>query len=356
MSLIFRWLFMAITMLALIRCRAFPTSTANITPERPEILYVHNGKLMRQSSGQVSQAILTLPDMGTVKDALKVDDTVFVLCEWGVQKVLLADHKVEIVEQFSAPIREGALFATDEYLFYSIADKVLRQYDIVKGTTRTVLSYPHDGFFRPLGLTQDRKGVYLLPLAGDPEFPTIWKVELTNGEVTELPIGLGLGEAALSPDRRQLAILAVRIDPIESLPEYGLGLFNMSTSPPTGRFLTLPNPPSHMVDRLVWSPNSERLYFLLRPGEPWELPTTSYGLWQFEVASGTFSRIANIDNPTMHLVSLVSNGKWALLRPETERYITLVHTVTGDVSVIELPTDQIELVRYQITSRSASEH
>lgn len=345
MFIAFRWVFSTIALLALSSCRAFPSAPTIVAPAQPEIFYIHDSKLTRQPLGQEPQALLTLPDMGAVRDALKVDDTVFVLRELGLQKVSLADHSVEGIAQFGNPIGGGALFAQGESVFYSL-DEELRQYDIAKGTTRKVLSYPHAGFFKPLGLTQDGKGFYLLPLAGDPEFPAIWEVNLTNGEVTELPVGIGHEFAALAPDSRHLVTVAVHSVLPEGSLEYGLGLFDLSTFPPSGQFLTLPNPPSHIAYGLAWSPDSRWVYFLLRPGMPWDEPTTSYGLWRFEVETGTFSRTADIDNPTMHLVSISPDGEWMLLRPEVERYLALVHISTGEVKIVELPTGRVEIVRW----------
>ncbi|MEN6384907.1 MAG: hypothetical protein ABFD79_06880, partial [Phycisphaerales bacterium] len=224
---IFRWLLMLITLVALNNCQAFPTASINKPQEEPEILYIQNGKLIRQTISKASQEILPLSDMGKVKDALKVDDMVFILSEFGLQKVILADHKVEVIEQFGDPIISGGLFATNLHLYYSIADDALYQYDITKENTHIVLSFPNQGFFRPLGLTQNGSGFFLLPLAGDPEFPAIWVVNLYNSDVKELPVQFGCEMAALSPNQRKLALQEIHYGTDENLREYGLGLFDL---------------------------------------------------------------------------------------------------------------------------------
>ena len=238
-------------------------------------------------------------------------------------------------------------------LIYAIDQKV-KLYDLRRGTTSEVLSQSDEisqpSFFVPLGLSADGTKLYLMPRGGDPEFSEIWVLTLNNGEVKPFSIGIGT-LAALSPNSRYLAIASTHFVELELPLEYKLTLFDLASPQTSGHILTLPNSPSHSRG-LIWSPDSQKLYFLLRPRAPYEDPTTSYGLWRFEVGSETFSRVANLDNSNLHFTSLSPDGEWALLIPETEPFIMLVRTNTGEVNTIEVPTAQFQfiVVRYQVMS------
>lgn len=319
--------------------------TSSVAKPKPlNVYYIHENQLVSQQPGQQPETLLALPDLGQVKDALKVEENIFVLRERGLQNVSLADKSVDLVAQFPNATISGALFAAINQgaLVYAIDEKV-EIYDLRGQTTREVLSHP--GFFVPLGLSADGAKLYLVPLGGDPEFPEIWGLTLNNGEMEPFSIGIGSG-AALSPSSRYLAIASTHFVELEQPLEYKLTLFDLASPQALGDILTLPNFPSHIRGRLIWSSDSQKLYFLLRPGAPYDDPKTSYGLWFFDVGSETFSRVVEIENPTMHFISLSSDGEWALLMPETEPSITLVFVNSGKMETIELPTGQIVVVRY----------
>lgn len=330
------------------------TPTAAQT-KQVSVYYISDNQLYLQQPGGQPEALLVLPDLGQVKDALKVEESIFVIQERGLQKVSLADRSVDLVEQFPNVTINGRLLAdiNQEMLIYAIDQKV-KLYHLRRQTTSEVLSQSEElsqpSFSVPLGLSADGTKLYLMPRGGDPEFPEVWVLTLNNGEVKPFSIGIGT-VAALSPNSQYLAIASTHFVELEQPLEYKLTLFDLASPQTSGHILTLPNSPSHSRG-LIWSPDSQTLYFLLRPGAPYENPTTSYGLWHFEVGSETFFQVATIENPTMHLVSLSPDGEWALLAPEREPFIMLVGTKTGEVNTIEVPTAQFQfmVVRYQVMS------
>jgi hypothetical protein len=331
-----------------------PTSESETSsaaePEQVSIYYIVDDQLFLQIPGGQPQALLALPDLGQVKDALKVEESIFVIRERGLQKVSLTDKSVELTAQFPNVTINGRLLAdiNQGMLFYALDEKV-ELHDLRRGTTREVLSQP--GFFVPLGLSTDGTKLYLMPRGGDPEFPEVWLLTLENGEVKPLSIGIGY-EAALSPNSQHLAIASTHFVQLEQPLEYKLTLFDLASPQTSGRVLTLPNPPSHIHGRPVWSPDSQMLYFLLRPGAPYEDPTASYGFWSLDVKSGNFDSVAAIESPAMHLVSLSSDGKWAVLLPETEFSVTLVRISSGEMETMEAPTPQSQFVavRYPVSA------
>jgi hypothetical protein len=318
-------------------------------PEQVSVYYISDDQLFVQEIGGQPQALEALPDFGQVKDALRVEESIFIIRERGLQKVSLADRTVDLIAKFPNATINGHLWADIDHgmLFYAIDEKV-GLYDLRRETTSQVFSQP--GFFVPFGLSQDGTKLYLVPLGGDPEFPEVWMLNLNNDEVERFSIGIG-SAAALSPNSQYLAIASTHVVELEQTLEYKLTLFYLAAQQTSEQVISLPNAPSYIHGWPIWSPDSQTLYFLLRPGAPFEDPTTSYGLWSFEIGSETFSRVAELDDPTLHFVSLSSDGEWALLIPETEFYILLARTDSGEMETIEVPATQLPfVVRYQVIS------
>lgn len=346
----FVWMAAVVLIVTLNSCGAMP-ETPNIgVQEQPEVYYIHEDELIRQRLGQKPEALLTLPDMGEVRDALEIGETIFVLRERGLQKVSLADKSVDLVAQFPDAVVSGILSAAanQEMLIYSIDERV-EIYHLGRQTTSEALSKPGYGFFWPLGLSADGEKLYLKPHSGDPEFPEVWAVNLSNGEIEPLSIGFGDG-AHLSPNGRYLAIASIHSIPSELRLEYGLTLFDLSSPQAAGRILPLPNLPSYTYG-LLWSPDSQMLYFMLHPGMRWdgEDPTTA-GLWRLEVESQAFSQVATINNPVYtSLFGVSPDGEWILLAAVVEDSfaIDFVHIPTGKIETMLLPAGPIVLVRWR---------
>ncbi|MGB9591260.1 MAG: hypothetical protein ACPL1K_01945 [Candidatus Kryptoniota bacterium] len=341
-----RMVAVVLIIITLTGCDALPETTNTGVQDQPEIYYIHDNKFIRQQPGQKSEMLLTLPDLGETKDALKIEGMIFVLRERGLQKVSIADKSVDLITQFANPVISGVLSADPNHytLIFAVDDKV-EIYDLGKQTTNEVFSQPGAGFFKPIGLTKDGKKLYLVPHSGDPEFPEILILNLNSGKIESFSIGIGY-EAALSQNARYLAIASVHYIALEKPIEYGLTLFDLFAPQTSGRILPIPNSPSHVSD-LIWSSDNKRVYFLLRPGTPYDDLTTSYGIWCWNVESETFSQVVAIKNPAMHLVDISPDGEWILLRPEVESSIDLVHIPTGKIETMLLPAGPLALVRWR---------
>lgn len=344
---VFTWMVVILT-LGLQSCGTAPEAPRSVEPERPNVYYIHENQLVLQQPGQQPEILLVLPDLGQVKDALQVEKNIFILRERGLQKVSLVNKTVDLVEQFPDITVNGALFAAvgQQLLIYAVDNKV-ELYFLSKSTVREVLS--QTGFFVPFGLLKDGTELYLVPRAGDPEFPEIWVLALDDGETKPFPTGIGT-EASLSPNGQFLAIASTHFLEMGNPREYRLTLFDLTSPEVPGRILSLPNAPSHSYGRLIWSPNGQELYFMLRSGKPSDESETSYGLWRLVVGSETFSPVANVEDPALHFVSLSPDGEWAILIHETKPYVTIVHVNSGEINTIELPAGQVAIVRHQIMS------
>lgn len=326
-------------------------------PTPPPLLFIADNKLYEN---QPDGTMLLVADLGKeddILDAIRVKDNVFVLRGKGIQRIEMKGGKTEMVVQFEKTPQFGELTRTtdDNLLLYSNAvDSACSStgvgaevglYQIDKDTSRIVFA-KDEGYIRPLGLTANQRNFYGLPLGCDPEFDRFVLISMDKGEITkelltwdESTKEYGNGYAALSPDSHFLAYATVRYIRFEEPLKHGLGIYNLDTL--TIARYELPNPPSHIFGGLLWSPDSRRLYFALRPGVPEEEPSSSYGLWSLDIQTGKFSPVTNLDDPYMHLLSISTDGQWILLMPERMQSVTYVHLPTGEQMVIHLPTEGI---------------
>jgi Tol biopolymer transport system component len=198
------------------------------------------------------------------------------------------------------------------------------------------------GYIVPLGLTTDQHGFYGVPVGCAPGFDRFWLISTDGGEIKkELPTSdatpneSGTGAAALSPDSRHLAFTtSSTVDAENSVIRHRLSIYDLDTI--TIERYDLPHPPSH-VRSLLWSSDSQWLYFVLNPGTPFDEPSNSYGLWSLNMQTGQYLRITDLDDPLMRLVSISPDGQWILLQPEAWQIVTYVHLSTAEKIFINLP-------------------
>ena len=138
-----------------------------------------------------------------------------------------------------------------------------------------------------------------------------------------------------------MAFVTDRFISIEEPLQYRLSIYNLNNE--TIKRYEFPNPPSH-IDELLWSPNSQQLYFALNPGAPGDEPSSSYGLWRFNIQTGDFIQVTNLSDPFLHPVSISQDGQWILLMPERMQSVTYIHLPTGEQIVIRLPPDGVSRI------------
>jgi len=334
-----------------------PATREELTP--PALLYVANNKLYEQQPDGTTLISVNLGEEGNILDAVRVKDTVFVLREKGLQRIEIDTGETKMAVEFDKVPLFGELARTsnDFVLLYSTAwdsacsstgiGATVGLYQINKDISTEVF-VKDEGTIKPLGLTMDGQSIYGLPLGCDPEFDRFWLISIDQGKITkELQTSdatskeYGEAYAALSLDARFLAFTTLHRIESEGPPIYRLSVYDLE-SLVIERY-ELPKPPSY-GDGLLWSPNSEKLYFILNPGAPYDDSSESYGLWSLDIHTGIFLPVTSLDNRFIHLVSISSDGEWILLQPETEPSVTYVHVPTGEQFVINLPPEGLSKI------------
>lgn len=278
-----------------------PEPTAQPVPV-PELYYIDQGSVFAQAIDGMPRKVASLS--GTVLDATLVGDTLLVLRDTGLERIHLPDGAASTVQTFTPVAGPGSslLLMRDQTIFYAahvddaqavFGKTLIGSYDVARGTATTLLTA--DGSARPLGLTPDGAGLYLLPVGGDPSFGQVQVIDVRTGAVrAELAVE-GEGVPAVSPDGRRLVVPARRFsasDP-NAEPASLLYLYDLTQQPVTRQEIVPPQAPS-AANSLFWSPDSRAFYFALGAGNIYEL-TTSYGLWVYDIASSKASKLADVD-------------------------------------------------------------
>ena len=340
-----------------------PTSTNIPTASKelilPSLFHIADNQLYEQQSDGATLIRANLGEEGDIMDAVRVKDSVFVLRGKGLQRIDMKTGKTKMVVEFDKTPLWGELDRTsdDNLLLYSIAldstcsstgtGATVGLYQINKDISREVFA-KDEGTIKPLGLTTDGQNMYGLPFGCDPEFDRFWLISIDQGKITKelqtsdaISKEYGEAYAALSLDARFLAFTTLhRVEP-EDPPKYRLSVYDLE-SLMIERY-ELPKPSSY-GDGLLWSPNSEKLYFILNPGAPYDDSSESYGLWSLDIHTGVFLPVTSLDNRFIHLVSISSDGQWILLQPEVVQSVTYVHVPTGEQFVINLPPEGLSQI------------
>lgn len=278
-----------------------PEPTAQPVPV-PELYYIDQGSVFAQAIDGMPRKVASLS--GTVLDATLVGDTLLVLRDTGLERIHLPDGAASTVQTFTPVAGPGSslLLTRDQTIFYAahvddaqavFGKTLIGSYDVARGTATTLLTA--DGSARPLGLTPDGAGLYLLPVGGDPSFGQVQVIDVRTGAVrAELAVE-GEGVPAVSPDGRRLVVPARRFsasDP-NAEPASLVYLYDLTQQPVTRQEIVPPQAPS-AANSLFWSPDSRAFYFALGAGNIYEL-TTSYGLWVYDITSSKASKLADVD-------------------------------------------------------------
>jgi len=334
-----------------------PTAKKELAP--PALLYIADNQLYEQQPDGTTLISSDLGEEGDVMDAVRVQDIVFVLLGKGLQRIDMKTGKTKMAVEFDKTSLWGELDRTsdDNVLLYSIAQDsacsstgvgaTIGLYQVNKDIYNDVF-VRDEGYVRPLGLTRDRQSIYGLPLGCDPEFDRFWLISIDQGKITKelhtwdtTSKEYGEGYAALSPDAHFLAFATAYYVESENSLKYRLSIYDLDSL--TIKRYELPKPPSYS-DGLLWSPNGQKLYFILNPGASYDESSESYGLWSLDIHSDVFSTVTSLDNRSIHLVIISSDGQWILLQPETEPSVTYVHVPTGEQFVTNLPAEGVEQI------------
>jgi hypothetical protein len=301
---------------------------------------------MEQVGSNAPKPIIDLPELGSIKNAILVGETIYLLCEQGIQRIYPSEGISDILLPFNTPMLAGELIFAAGYsriIYYSTDNwqkTLVGYYDLDQDIVHPAFSLPQN--LHILGMTEDGQGLYALPVGQDPEFGKILLLDLGQENITrELPVQ-GIMYATLAPDTRRLATFAQRMDSTGQL-ESVINLYDLPSLPLTPpRVFPLPKTPSHVgFGGLHWSPDSQRLYFMLVENI-YEAPaTTSYGLWRLDVESEATDQVAPISDPVYHTVSISSDGEWIVLMHETKDEAILVQLQTGAFESFSVPVHAI---------------
>lgn len=188
-----------------------------------------------------------------------------------------------------------------------------------------------------LHLSADQQNLFLLPVGQDPAFSTLLIVESSNGQIRQERAIEGEVFAAISPDGRFLATTVRRTASAGAPEGWALLLYDLSASTAEPRVIRLPQAPSHAWG-LTWSPDSRALYFLLRPGDLYDDPATSLGVWRLEAASGAVEQVT-ASAPAEAI--LRTDGQWLVMQHMGKNRATVVNLATGATEDVDLPEQAI---------------
>lgn len=337
-----------------------PTSiSASAVPESPvpltktaqsTILYVVGNTFVKQEGNGSPQILAEFPVANQVEAAALTNQNLFVLNEQGITQVRLADRSHERLMNFDKPAIAGQLILFDHgsKIVYSAVIEDLNTPSSFATIVGAIELERKTELFRSyqtrwvglLGMTKDENSLVLRPFGQDPEFDRIWVLDMSKSdEVKEVFIqGMGVLVASLSPNAQFLATMG-QIPSAENPTdlEAVLSLYDLSSLDiPTHRNFTFPHSPSHFKE-VLWADDSQNLYFLLLPGRSWEEPSTTYGLWSFDVSTEEMSQIASISEVDFTLSKISSDEKWILLMHLHKDGAMLLNISTRESQSFEIP-------------------
>jgi len=331
-----------------------PTETA-----WPTFLYVIGNTFVKQVGNGNPEMIAEVPVAASVHTAVLTNNELFILDEQGIMQVNLADETYARLVTFDVPALAGQLTSFDKgstIIYSAIIEDLSTQSSFAtvigeiepKRKTEMFKSY-QTTWVDLIGLTKDGKGLFLRPVGQDPEFDRIWLLDISKNDAVEDVYIQGIGTlvTSLSPNAQFLVTMG-QIPITEEQPEQPppemeavLSLYDLSSSDlPTHRDFALPNSPSHFRE-VLWSGNSQRVYFLLLSGKYWEEPTTSYGIWSFDIKTAEMSQIVPVSDVDLALSRISPDGEWILLAHQSKGGVLSVHIPTGKSQFIDIPKEAL---------------
>jgi hypothetical protein len=301
--------------------------------------------LMEYRNGQAQQRFADLTEGGTILDGMLVADAVVILQERGLRRIRLTDGDSRF-QSFNQTVRSGALIrAGDDTVIYEAkvdnpqaefgVGTAIELYRTTDDSMKALLTLARN--VGVLHMTADQQRLFLLPFGQDPSFGTLLVVNVGDGQVLEERAIEGEVFATISPDGRRLVTTSRRAASAGAQEEGVLLDYDLTAPSATPQIISLPKAPGHAW-RLTWSPDSRALYFLLRPGDIYDEPATSFGVYRLDAASGVVEQVtetAPVD------AFLRTDGQWLMLRHSGERRVTMINLATRSSTVVDLPTQAI---------------
>lgn len=321
----------------------------------PIFVYPLEHPLMMQIGDNSPDPIGDFTDLGEIRDALLIGDTLHLLQENGIRQIHLIDYSDDVLLYFDEPISSGRLVLDTNFsrVFYNgithrTRDTLIGYFEIDGNSVHPMLLYKDPLItLQIIGVTEDGQGLYCLPVGQDPEFGKVLLLNIEQGMISKELAVQGWSYAVLAPNSRHLATFSRIPDTSDQMTNM-INIYDLPSLPLTSpRVFTLPNPPSGVgFGGLYWSPDSQKLYFMLTENIDDPSSSISYGLWCLDVNTGSASQVAAIPDPILHLSGINPDGRWGLLKAETKDEIYLVDLPSGEIRSLVVPLEAI-LVGWQ---------
>ncbi len=318
---------------------------------KPVYLIYREKTLSMQIGDQTPQLIGGFPDLGDIQNALIAGKTLLLIRRYGIQHIGPSDCSNVTINKFIEPIMMGDLKISPDgsrvYYGKVTSSSRISEVGIIELDREQV--HPIQTFTDPeftyslIGITEDEKDLYYLQFGQDPSIGRILLINIENGTTERELFFEGWGYVSVAPNRRLAAtpnqVVNKNSDPCCSL-EYKLNVYDLASLPLTSpHIFTLPKTPGAIGGRLLWSPDSQTVYFLLFDSD--YDPQISYGLWSFNVTTGDARQVTAIPDTSYFLESISPDGAWVTLRHNTPEQSLLVDLLTGNVHQFSVPYEAI---------------
>ena len=329
----------------------YPVQFEASVTAKPVYLIYREKALQMQIGDQTPQPIGGLPDLGNIQNALIAGNSIILIRQNGIQRIGPSDCSNVTISKFTEPIMMGDLLISPDgsRIYYGkvtystrISEVGIIELDMEQVHLIQTLKDP-EFTYSLIGITEDGKGLYYLQKGQDPSLGLILVINIENG-TTEKELSFeGWSSVSLAPNRRLAAtpnqVVNKSSDPCCSL-EYKLNVYDLASLPLTSpHVFTLPKTPGAIVGRLLWSPDSQTVYFLLLDSD--YDPQISYGLWSLNVTTGDARQVTAIPDKSYYLESISPDGAWVTLRHDTPEQSLLVDLLTGNPHPFSVPYEAI---------------
>jgi hypothetical protein len=314
----------------------------------PDIYYFTGNTLFKKGDQQAPAMLKVFPDLGKVYDCLLVQGEIVFLDNKALQIFDLSSGKVAVISQFNPELfLYGYLLydpAGNQLVYWIIVNDpqgdltrgtILGFYNLSQQSTRELPQFHYE--LTVLGFDADHHTLYIHGVGDAADFRGIDEMDPQDGHTVGQIEVEGTGDATLSPDKRWLVTGWTTDSPDLTQRWWQLHVYDLSSTKPAFRTLSLPNTPSHITMHF-WSEDSQRLYFFLVKGDVGDVgdATGSYGFWSLDVSSGEMSQVAKIEDYSYGGFDL--GGPWILLTYSAQNNPPiLVNRYTGQHAYLDLP-------------------
>jgi hypothetical protein len=282
-------------------------------------------------------------DLGEIKSAFLVDNTVYLARHQAIQRVRLSDGRSDVLIDFGFQITGRAFYLTPDRSNLLYAMRVQDPGSaygqgiragfiaLASGVVRPFLSSPQN--IIPLGLSSDGQTLFGMPVGDDSDFGPLWLIDTRDGSIRKEVAMIASGSASLSPDQRYVATRYLWVkDSMGHHAENVVRLYNLSTANAAPFDFIVPPQPS-TFGGFLWTSDSRTVYI-----QPKDVNDDQpFGIWRLGIPSGVMDRVAYISDPMLGIVSISPDGKWLLMQRGNQDGGILLGIANGQAYSFPLP-------------------